>query len=163
MPKYLVLPIVLFFTINILRAQQVDLFEQIALQKRNERTELEKNHAPVLPDIVLKWDKKIQKGFKPHAKISTQAQLDEELVKMRKQYAPFVRDLAPALPEIPKQAELEKFFWRLIASEMSLDEKGNLYPLPGLQVDGYGVLTNHTPPRKKTKKNGASQEMSVLE
>jgi hypothetical protein len=30
-----------------------DVFEQIALQKRNESAQLEQNPAPVLPDIVL--------------------------------------------------------------------------------------------------------------
>ena len=110
-----------------------DVFEQIALQKRSESSELEQNPAPALPDVVLKWNKKVQKAFKPGTKISTQAQLEAELIKMRKQYAPFMKDLAPKLPEIRKKTELEKFSWCLIASEMGIDEKGNLYPLPELQ------------------------------
>jgi hypothetical protein len=130
--KYLFLIIASFSSSFNLFAQQKDVFEQIALQKRNENTDLEKNPALVLPNIVLKWHNKVQKAFKPGIKITTQSQLEEELMNMRKKYALFMRDLAPALPAMRKQTVLEKFSWRLIASEMTTDEKGNLYPLPGV-------------------------------
>lgn len=110
-----------------------DVFEQIALQKRTGPSELEQNPAPVLPDVILKWDENLQKGFKPSTKITTQAQLDKELIKMRKKFTPFMKDFAPALPETRRQTNLERFSWRLIASEMRIDEKGNLYPLPEVQ------------------------------
>ena len=66
--------------------QQKDVFEQI-VAKEKRAAELEQNPAPVLPDVVLEWDKKAQRGFKPATKITTQKQLDEELVKTRNQYA----------------------------------------------------------------------------
>ena len=77
--------------------QEKDQFEQIALQKRqNTVIGLEENPQPQLPDITLLWDKEIQESFSPLEKISTQKQLDEELKKMRKQYEPFMQDLAPS-------------------------------------------------------------------
>lgn len=110
-----------------------DVFEKIALQKREGVSELEQNTAAILPNIVLKWDDVARNGFKPSVKISTQTQLNTELVKMRNRYAPFFKDFAPKLPEIRRQTDLEKFSWRLIASEMRIDDKGNLYPLPEVQ------------------------------
>ena len=107
-----------------------DIFEQLALQKRKEVPGLEKKRAPVLPNVILKWDEKTQKGFKPSKTISTQKQLNEELFKMRKKYASFMEELAPALPEIRKQTELKTFQWKLIATEMGTDENRNLFPLP---------------------------------
>lgn len=132
---YQIITIVFFLSLTqaVYGQKKEDLFEQIALQKRTVSSGLEQNPAPVLPDIVLKWDKNERKGFKPSIKIATQAQLEKELVKMRKKYALFMNDFAPALPETRKQTDLEKFSWRLIASEMATDEKGNLYPLPGVQ------------------------------
>lgn len=114
--------------------QEKDQFEQIALQKRqNTVIGLEENPQPQLPDITLLWDKEIQESFSPLEKISTQKQLDEELKKMRKQYEPFMQDLAPSLPKVRKQYELTEFQWRLLASDMREDEQGNLYPLDQIE------------------------------
>lgn len=107
-----------------------DIFEQIALQKRVEVPGLEKNRAPILPDIILKWDSKVQNAFKPGKTITTQEQLNDELIRMRKKFAPFMAEHAPALPEIRKQTELKKFEYKLVASEMGTDENGELFPLP---------------------------------
>ena len=118
---------------QIMSAQEVDIFEQFALQKRVETPGLENNPAPVLPDITLTWDNVAQKGFEPGKKITTQKQLEKELAKMRKRYAPFMRDLAPKLPTIRKQYELKTFEWILLASEMREDKDGNLYPIPQVE------------------------------
>jgi len=107
-----------------------DIFEQLALQERKEVPGLEKNRAPVLPDVILNWDEKVQKGFKPGKTISTQKQLNKELVRMRKKFAPFMAELAPPLPEIRKQIELKTFQWKLIATEMGTDESGKMCLLP---------------------------------
>src|SRR6478736_8862949 len=123
----------LSFVQTVIGQNKDDVFEKIALQKRTESSKLEENPAPILPDVVLKWDENVQTAFKPSTKITTQAQLNEELVKMRKRFAPFMKDFAPALLETRKQTNLDKFSWRLIASEMRLDEKGNLYPLLGVE------------------------------
>lgn len=114
-------------------AQEVDIFEQFALQKRVETPGLENNPAPVLPDITLPWDNVAQKRFEPGKKITTQKQLEKELAKMRKRYAPFMRDLAPKLPTVRKQYELKTFEWILLASEMREDKDGNLYPIPQVE------------------------------
>lgn len=116
-----------------LSAQQQDIFEQLALQKRLEKPGLEKNEAPVLPEIKLAWDDASREGFQPSTKITTQAQLEKELSVMRKRYAPFMKDWAPKLPQTRKQHELDEFQWRLFASEMRTDEKGNLYPISQME------------------------------
>lgn len=115
-------------------AQEKDLFEKIALQKRIELPGLEKNLPPVLPDVVLDWDHIAQNSFEPGEKICTQDQLDKELSRMRRRYEPFLAELAPALPAIRKRSELRKFQWRLMASEMGMDKEGNLYPLPEVKT-----------------------------
>lgn len=122
----------LLFMMN-LSAQQQDIFEQFALQKCLEKPGLEKNEAPVLPEIKLAWDDVSREGFQPSTKITTQAQLEKELSAMRKRYAPFMRDLAPQLPKTRKQYELDEFQWRLLASEMRTDDKGNLYPIAQME------------------------------
>ena len=114
-------------------AQQEDIFVQFALQKREEIPGLEKNPPASLPDKVLTWDLVCGNGFQPQRKITTQKDLDKELAKMRKQYAPFMKDLAPQLPKVRRQIKLDQFQWRLLTSEMRTDEKGNLYPIPNVQ------------------------------
>tara|TARA_R100001369_G_scaffold76278_1_gene105410 strand:- start:8163 stop:10715 length:2553 start_codon:yes stop_codon:yes gene_type:complete len=110
-----------------------DIFEQIALQSRKEVPGLQKNYAPVLPNLILKWDNVPQIAFKPGKTISTQTELDKELVKMRDKYAPFMSDYAPPLPEFRKRTELKKFQWKLMATEMEIDENGNVFPLKEVQ------------------------------
>lgn len=123
----------LLFT-QVLSAQQQDIFEQFALQKRMEKPGLEKNEAPALPEIKLAWDDVGREGFQPSTKITTQVQLEKELSAMRKRYAPFMRDLAPKLPNTRKQYELDEFQWRLLASEMRTDGNGNLYPISQMEL-----------------------------
>jgi hypothetical protein len=94
-----------------------DVFEQIAGQKNEAVPGLAANPAPKLPDKPLPWDAQSGTGFQPGEKIETQAQLDAELKRMREKYAPFLADLAPALPSMRKKMALEKFDWRL-ATEM---------------------------------------------
>lgn len=116
-----------------LGAQERDIFEQFALQKRIETPGLEKNEARPLPNIKLPWDETCQKGFQPSVKMTTQSQLEQALAAMRKRYAPFMRDLAPKLPQTRKQYVLNEFQWRLLASEMRTDSAGNLYPIPQVE------------------------------
>lgn len=108
----------------------VDQFEQIARQKEAAVPGLAPNPAPRLPDVALPWDPTPGAGFRPVPKIETQEQLQAELQRMREKYAPFLADLAPALPPLRRQTALDRFEWRLISSEMEEDGQGNLRPLP---------------------------------
>jgi S-formylglutathione hydrolase FrmB len=89
-----------------------DEFEKIAKQSNAIVPGLEANPAPKLPETVLPWDATPAAGFKSTDKIDTQAELDAELARMRKKFAPFMADLAP--PVAKRTAlELEKFDWRM--------------------------------------------------
>lgn len=114
--------------------QEKDLFEQIALQDRKEVVGLEENPQPQYPDILLPWYERACAPFKLSEKITTQKQLDEELARMRRQYEPFMRNLAPQLPETRKQTELDDFEWRLFSSDMREDEEGNMYPIDKMET-----------------------------
>lgn len=114
-------------------SQQQDIFAEIAAQKRTAVPGMVKNPAPVLPDIILNWDSQAAEAFLPMKKITTQQALETELKRMRKQFAPFMKNHAPQLPVLRKQQELKDFQWRLLATEMSSDEKGNLTPLPKME------------------------------
>ncbi|MCG2462238.1 hypothetical protein K8352_15870 [Flavobacteriaceae bacterium F89] len=109
-----------------------DIFEQIALQKREDVPGLEKNLPQILPNLILKWDNSPNKAFKPGKTISTRAGLDKELLRMRKKYAPFMRDLTPPLPVIRKRTQLKTFQRKLMATEMGMDGNGNVFPLKEL-------------------------------
>lgn len=113
--------------------QEKDLFEQIALQDRSEVVGLEENPRPRLSGVLLPWDERPCAPFMLSEKITTQKQLDEELARMRRQYEPFMRNLAPRLPETRRQTELDDFEWRLLSSDMREDEEGNMYPIDNME------------------------------
>lgn len=114
--------------------QEMDLFEQIALQQVSEAVGLEKNPPVQLPDIQLPWEKNPQQFDLSSSKITTQKQLDKELARMRRQYEPFMKNLAPRLPKTRRQKELRQFEWRLLASDMRTDKAGNIYPIDSMET-----------------------------
>lgn len=114
--------------------QEMDLFEQIALQQVSEDVGLEKNPPIQLPDVKLPWDKNPQQFSFSSPKITTQKQLDKELARMRRQYEPFMKNLAPALPKTRQQKNLRQFEWKLLASDMRIDEEGNVYPIDSMET-----------------------------
>lgn len=99
-------------------AKHMDVFEQIAQQHNVIVPGLESNPAPVLPALVLPMDSVCGKGFQPGRKITTQQQLDAELKRMRKKYAPFMANLAPDLLIPRHKTNLDTFQWRLVSSVM---------------------------------------------
>lgn len=117
-----------------------DLFAQFGLQKQQIVPGLEKNSAPLLPDKELPWDNLRHKGFKPMVKITTQKQLDAELIKMRKRYAPFMAQLAPALPIIRQKIILDTFRYRLVSSEMEPVKDTNNWQT--VSIPNYGGPIN---------------------
>jgi len=72
----------------------------------------EKNNPPQLADIDLPWQG-AEKRFTPVNKIDTRAEFEAALEKMRQQYAPFMADLAPAIPKTRQCRPFTTFQWRL--------------------------------------------------
>ena len=68
---------------------------------------------PVLPDISLDVTHDPSAVFKPVTEISTKEELYAELDKMRKQYEPFMQNLAPAIVSSRHQIPLSEFNWRV--------------------------------------------------
>lgn len=90
-----------------------DVFAQIGKQKHADTTGvLEGKPLDVITNVLLPWDAKPGAAFTDDGKIDTQEKLDAELARMRGRYAPFMADLAPAIPARP-EIKLEKFDWRL--------------------------------------------------
>ena len=106
-----------------------DVFEVIAGQKNDTGVAAPRR----LPDNPLPWDSTPGGGFAPGVKITTQAGLDAELVRMRAKFAPFMAELAPPLPVTRRRVELERFEWRLVSEEMGVDAKGRYGPLPAVR------------------------------
>jgi len=94
----------------------LDQYEAIAKRKAAVVPGLVANPAPRLSSTKLDWDTNLQAGFEAGIKITTQAQLDDELERMRTLYAPFMQDLAPAV-QPRKRVELDQFDWRLAGKE----------------------------------------------
>ena len=110
-----------------------DIFADFAGMQHQKVPGLQKNAAPLLPNLLLPWAATPGKTFAASRSIQTQKQLDIELKRMRKRYAPFLANLAPKLPDLRKRVTLDTFRWKLLATEMAVDEKGNLYPLPAVK------------------------------
>lgn len=89
-----------------------DEFAQIGKQKHAEPNGVpEGEPLDVITNVLFPWDPRPAAGFADD-KIDTQEELNGELKRMRKRYAPFMADLAPAIPARP-EIKLEKFAWRL--------------------------------------------------
>lgn len=125
------LPLVAALALSVLpvsvRAQETpadksgDAFEDLAKQAgKNQGVE---KKAPKQTMAPLPWDAKPAAGFPPAEKIATQAQLEAELQRMRAKYAPFMAELAPAIPA-RRTLELENFDYRLASGEDAADPAG---------------------------------------
>lgn len=84
---------------------------------------------PVLPDINLPVTNNKISAFKAKEPISTKEELYAELDKLRKQYEPFMQDLAPAPEQMRTKILLKEFNWRIETPEdiadFSSTMKGN--------------------------------------
>ena len=90
-----------------------DVFAQIGKENYPDPSGVEEGK-PLdrVTNVALPWDAKPAGAFATAEKIDSQEKLNAELVRMRKRYAPFMADLAPAIPARP-EIKLEKFDWRL--------------------------------------------------
>ncbi len=90
-----------------------DVFVQFGKQKNPDPSGVLKGKPlDVVTNAVFPWDPQPVAGFTAEDKIDTQEKLDAELKRMRARYAPFMADLAPAIPARP-EIKLEQFDWRL--------------------------------------------------
>ncbi|HLP38184.1 glycoside hydrolase family 2 protein [Lacibacter sp.] len=93
--------------------QQHDPFAEIGNKAAATRTHLLITPKPeILPNIILPIAKS-NRGFKPLDKMDTQEELQQELQKMRKQYEPFLKNIAPQIQNKRISFSLEKFDWRI--------------------------------------------------
>ncbi len=108
-----------------------DIFASIAIQRlelrNSELTEPQPAHIPqrILP---LCRDKS-RCSFTPTANVHSSDQLTKELVRYRRLYAKFMRNLAPAMEKTVETVNLNKFFWR---QETQQDRQDFSYTLQGL-------------------------------
>ncbi len=100
-----------------------DFFADIALLKRSKiKAGLIEPKPSTLPSQKLPLKKlKSSARFSPLSKIDSSQKLQKELGRTRKDYAPFLRELAPALQSLRQRISITKFDWRLV-QENSLAE-----------------------------------------
>jgi len=94
---------------------QTDVFAEIAAGAVNpQRGLLAEVTPPKLPRKYLSALKSnANAAFKPLPKLDSEEKLRAELALQRQRYAPFLRNLAPALPSCRTIQRLETFQWRL--------------------------------------------------
>lgn len=111
----------LIFILVFLSCSQVfsqDKFAEIGTRKYNTNSHLlVVPQPPVLPDIALSLVHNPTSVFKAVKPISTKEELYSELAKLRKQYEPFMQNLAPVPVASRKQIPLTEFNWRIETPE----------------------------------------------
>ncbi|MCF1713711.1 hypothetical protein L0U88_03585 [Flavihumibacter sp. RY-1] len=142
MVKYCWLLAVAFFSGISLYAQSPDRFAEIGNKIPATRTQLLKERIPgPLPDIHLPILEAWAKGFSPMDRLDTPEELKLVLKSFRKQYEPFLRQLAPVMEEKRERIILTNFNWR---EETPADQKDFPSVLSGkgewkkVQVPHYG-------------------------
>ncbi|SMO52185.1 glycoside hydrolase family 2 TIM barrel-domain containing protein [Solitalea koreensis] len=110
-----------FFTLLFLASQHVysqDKLAEIGARKYNTRMHLlTEPQPPALPAINLPVSNNPASAFKTVKPISTKEELYAELAKLKKQYEPFMQNLAPVPAETRKQIPLTTFNWRVETPE----------------------------------------------
>jgi hypothetical protein len=85
---------------------------------------VEEVQPPSLPRIILPDGESDPRAiFTPRQKIDTPEKLNAELARQRGIYAPFLRDLAPALLSLRETLHLETFQWRLETDADCMDSQ----------------------------------------
>jgi hypothetical protein len=90
-----------------------DKFADIATARYQLRSTLVEPAPPELPQKFLPVENDPQAAFRPMHTLSTGAELKAELAKLREQYAPYMKDVAPALPVSRASVPLDVFDWRI--------------------------------------------------
>lgn len=100
-----------------------DVFARIASQRETEqRAALVEPQPPALPAVSLSARRHDPAAaFKPLPKLDTPAKLQRELARQRRRFAPFMRDLSPALESLRQVMPITMFEWRLQTDEDAAD------------------------------------------
>lgn len=100
-----------------------DVFARIASRREAEqRAALVEPQPSALPDVALPARRHNPAAiFRPLPKLDTSAKLQRELARQRRRFAPFLRDLAPALVSLRQTIPLTAFDWRLQTPEDAAD------------------------------------------
>lgn len=113
MKKYLLLFLILYMMSSSTGNSQ-DRFADIGTRKYNTCAHLlTVPQPPVLPDIALPLTHTPKSVFKQVKPVSTKAELDKELFRLRKQYEPFLQNLAPTPENTRHKIPLTEFNWRV--------------------------------------------------
>lgn len=87
-----------------------DQFEKIA-----EGFRIDESRGLVCPEPIEVLDKNVrlslgkQEAFEPYKKMDSKVELDEKVQQLRKQYAPFMRNLAPRIEPVEKSIAIRNF------------------------------------------------------
>jgi hypothetical protein len=112
------------------KEEKQDVFAKIAGQRHDfqKANLIEIQPEKINPRLLPANSSNSSAVFKPMKKISTQAELQVELARQRKIYAPFLKNLAPKIISTRTQLDLKKINWRL---ETKQDQKDLLSVLDG--------------------------------
>ncbi len=122
---------------------QEDQFAKIGAQRYNLRTNLlAEPLPPVLPEKYLPAGIDKSLTFTPYKDISTKEELNSELREMRKQYAPYLQNLSPVLPDYRERILLSAMKWRV---ETEKDRSDFMLTLQG-EGDWKNVTIPHYGP-----------------
>ena len=102
--------------------KNIDFYESIASQKFNQRGHYpeEMIRPPKLPEgPVFQFGN--GEPFAPMDKLDTEEEMNAALAGLRKQYGPFLEDLAPAIPEARKRIAVSKMQFRYETAEDRAD------------------------------------------
>ncbi len=90
-----------------------DHFADIATARYQLRSTLVEPQPPELPQKFLPVEHDPQAAFQPMHVWSTDVELEAGLARLREQYAPYMREVAPALPTSRTSLPLDRFDWRV--------------------------------------------------
>ena len=111
--RYIIITIIAILS-GYLPAVSQDKYAEIATRKYVSRDNLLVTpRPPVLPDIKLPVTHNPASVFKAKKPISTKEEVHAELAKLRKQYEPYMQNLAPKLENTRFQIPLADFNWRV--------------------------------------------------
>jgi hypothetical protein len=97
-----------------LQAQEADRFAEIGNKVAATRMHLLKTPTPPkLPNKMLSITTGKRNEFTPMNRLDTPDELQEQLVKKRKQYEPYLQNYAPLLPASRDVIPLTEFNWRI--------------------------------------------------
>jgi hypothetical protein len=104
-----------------------DFFAEIGNKIQNERFSLlEEKKPPELPGKYLCMEPGKKAGFKAAREMSTKEELYEELKKLREKFVPFMKNVAPEIPDYRHRLNLDTFQWRQETPEDKTDFTGIL-------------------------------------